>query len=545
MTGMDLNRRRFFSHSAAGAGLFVTGIRDIARAATSKSATATPVVETTNGKIRGVLQDRIHTFKAIPYGGPTTGAARFLPPSKPQPWTGVRDTVELGPQCVQARAGHLVPEYEVMQYEGPMSEDCLALNVWAQGLKDGHKRPVMVYLHGGGVANGSSGDAVYDGHNLAAKHDVVMVSINHRLNVFGWLYLAEIGGEKYAQARNASVLDMVAALEWVRDNIANFGGDPNNVTIFGQSGGGTKVSTLLGTAPAKGLFHRAIAQSGSEVKGVSRSDATETALAMLAKFGLKRDQIDELQKIPAMQLAEATIAPRKPGEPALRLAPVVDGRVIPADPFDPVATEISANIPLMIGSTETEVTWFANQNYDPLDEAGLRRRVKETLRVDDAAADNLIAVYRKNRPKASNLDLYLIVATDASNFRTGTDTEAERKAALGKAAVYKYYFQWYSPVRGGQLRAMHTMELPFVFQNIEIAKSEVGTGPELQPLADKMSPAWVAFARSGNPSHKGLPHWPAFTPDQRATMIFNNECKVVNDPFHEEKAALKTIGHIG
>jgi len=545
MTGMDINRRRFLNQSAVGAGLLVSGTLSGARGASSKPGSATPVVETTAGKIRGVVQDRVHTFKGVPYGASTAGAARFMPPAKPQPWTGVRDTLELGPRCPQARAGGLVPEYGVMEYNGPMSEDCLSLNVWTQGLKDSRKRPVMVYLHGGGVTNGSSGDAVYDGHNLAAKHDVVMVSINHRLNVFGWLYLADIGGEKYFRASNASVLDMVAALEWVRDNITNFGGDPNNVTIFGQSGGGTKVSTLLGTAPAKGLFHRAIAQSGSEVKGVSRSDASDTAMLILARCGLKANQIDELQKIPMEQLAEATIAPRKPGEPPLRLAPVVDGRIIPADPFDPVATEISANIPLMIGSTETEVTWFTNQNYDPLDEAGLRGRVKETLRVDDAAAENVISVYRKNRPKASNLDLYLLVATDASNFRTGTDTEAERKAALGKAPVYKYYFQWYSPVREGKLRAMHTMDLPFVFDNVGIAKSEVGTGPDLQPLADKMSPAWVAFARSGNPNHKGLPHWPAFKPDQRATMIFNNECKVVNDPFHEEKAAVQAVAHVG
>ena len=546
MSGMDINRRKFLNRSGLAASFIVGGAFSRVRGADAKAGSAgDTVAETTAGKIRGRVQDGVHTFKGVPYGTSTAGAARFMPPSKPQPWTGVRDTLELGPRCPQARGAGLVPEYAVMEYNGPMSEDCLALNVWTLGGKTGHKRPVMVYMHGGGVSNGSSGDALYDGHNLAAKHDVVIVSINHRLNVFGWLYLSDIGGEKYAGASNASVLDMVAALEWVRDNIANFGGDPNNVTIFGQSGGGTKVSTLLGTVPAKGLFHRAIAQSGSEVKGISRNDATQTALAILAKFGLKPNQIDELQKIPMEQLAEATIAPRKPGEPPLRLAPVVDGRIIPADPFDPVATQISADVPLIIGSTETEVTWFANQNYDPLDEAGLRRRVKETLRVNDAAADSVTAVYRKNRPKASNLDLYLLIATDASNFRTGTDTEAERKAALAKAPVYKYYFQWYSPVREGQLRAMHTMDLPFVFDNVEISKSEVGTGPELQPLADKMSPAWVAFARSGNPNHKGLPHWPPYKLDRRATMVFNNECKVVNDPFHEEKAAVKAVTHAG
>ncbi|MEQ1949495.1 MAG: carboxylesterase family protein, partial [Bryobacteraceae bacterium] len=355
----------------------------------------------------------------------------------------------------------------------------------------------------------------------------------------GWLYLEEIGGAKWAEAGNAGIRDMVLALEWVRDNIANFGGNPNNVTIFGQSGGGTKVSTLLGTAPAKGLYHRAIAQSGSNVKGVTRSEAGQTALLVLAKLGLSPNQLDELQNVPFQRFLDVLNAPRQPNEPPMRLAPVVDGKVIPADPFDPVASGLSADIPLIIGSTETEVTWNRNQSYDPLDDAALRARVKQTLRTDDASADRIIAVYKKNRPKASNLDVFLIIATDVSNFRTGTDIEAERKAALGKAAVYKYYFQWYSPVRGGALRSMHTMDLPFVFDNVEISKTEIGTGSDLQPLADKMSAAWVSFARTGNPNHKGLPNWPAYASDKRATMVFNKECKVVNDPYREEKAAIE------
>jgi para-nitrobenzyl esterase len=269
---------------------------------------------------------------------------------------------------------------------------------------------------------------------------------------------------------------------------------------------------------------------------VPRSDATETAQMILKKLNLDKGRVEALQNISTQQLLDLTAA-----NPALRLTPVVDGSTLPAHPFDPAATGISADIPLMIGSTETEVTWNPNTNYDPLDDTALRDRVKQTLRVDEAAADQVIAVYRKGRPKAGNLDLYLILASDASNFRTGTDTEAERKAALGKASVYKYYFRWYSPVREGKLRSMHTMDIPFVFENVLIAKTEIGEGRELYPLAEKMSGAWVAFARTGNPNHKGLANWPAFAPDRRATMIFNNECKVVNDPYHGEKAAIRAV----
>ena len=394
----------------------------------------------------------------------------------------------------------------------------------------------MVWFHGGGYSAGSANWAMYDGGNLSAKHDVVVVTVNHRLNVFGYLYLAELGGDKYARAGNVGMLDIVASLEWVRDNIAAFGGDPGNVTVFGQSGGGGKVSTLLAMPAAKGLFHRAIAMSGSNVKGIPRDRATQGAEAFMAKLGLKRDRLDELQKLPQAQLLAAMRE-----VPGLQLGPVVDGRTLPSGPFDPVAPAITANVPLMIGSTETEVTWNNSVSFEPLDDVALHTRVKQNLRIDDGAADHLITVYKKGRPRASNLDLFFIISTDASNFRTGTDTEAERKAALGPAPVYKYYFQWYSPVREGKLRSYHTLDIPFVFENVDIAQSMVGSGPERYPLADKMSGAWVAFARSGNPNHKDIPQWEPFTEAQRATLIFNNECKAVNDPFREERLVRKEL----
>jgi para-nitrobenzyl esterase len=276
--------------------------------------------------------------------------------------------------------------------------------------------------------------------------------------------------------------------------------------------------------------------SGSNVKGVPRDRATRGAEAFLARLGLKPNQVDELQKLPPAQLLAAMR-----GVQGLQLSPVVDGHTLPGGPFDPTAPALTASVPLMIGSTETEVTWNNSVTFDPLDDAALHNRIRQGLRVDDAAADRLIAVYKKGRPQAGNLDLFFIMSTDASNFRTGTDTEADRKAALGKAPVYKYYFQWYSPVREGKLRSYHTLDIPFVFENVDIAQSMVGSGAERFPLAARMSGAWAAFARSGNPNHKGIPKWEPFTESLRATMVFNNECKAVNDPYREERLARKEL----
>jgi para-nitrobenzyl esterase len=372
---------------------------------------------------------------------------------------------------------------------------------------------------------------MYDGGNMARKHDTVNVTINHRLNSFGFLYLADVGGEKYAHASNCGILDAVAALEWVRDNIANFGGDPNNVTIFGQSGGAGKVSTLLAMPSAKGLFHRAIIQSGSNVRGVSRADATKTAETLMAKLGVKT--ADELQAVPMDQLVAATLGTR-----GLRLGPVVDGTTLPGDPFDPTAPALSAEIPLLIGSVEFEVNFFPTTKLDPIDDTELHAAVKQATRADDAKVDQLIGVYRKGRPKASDIDLSQIIASDG--FRSPVITEGERKSAQA-APVYMYYFTWKSPVRDGKLKAFHTLEIPFTIENVDEAKSMTGTGADRYPLQEKMSGAWAAFARTGNPNHKGLPKWPEFKTGERATMILDNQCKVVNDPHGQERLALAEI----
>jgi para-nitrobenzyl esterase len=537
-----MNRRTFISTSAMTATAVWLDGRDLCALAAKGTPGAT--VETTAGKIRGLALDKIQAFKGVPYGASTAGSRRFLPPIKVQAWTGVRDTFEIGPRSPLVDS-NLVPEWTPLNLREPMGEDCLNLNLWTPSATKGGKRPVMVWLHGGGYSAGSPNMIPYDGANLVRKHDVVVVGITHRLNVFGFAYLAEIGGEKFADASNQGMKDIILGLEWVRDNIANFGGDPANVTIFGQSGGAGKVSTLLGMPAAQGLFHRAIAQSGSAVTSMPAGAATQSIEALIARVGLKGAQVEQLQQVPMEQLLGA-MAPagggrgRGPGGGGFNAAPVVDGKSIPHNVFDPTATTISQNIPLLIGSTETEVTWNVNTDYTvPADDAALRERVKRTLRSsDDARADQIVATYRKGRPKATNLDLALIIETDASNFRTGTDTQAERKAALGKAPVYVYRFQWYSPVSGGRLRAMHCMDIPFVFENVDISKSVVGDGQDRYALADKMSAAWTSFARTGNPNNKLLPKWDPFTAEKRATMILNNECRAVNDPYRDERLAV-------
>ncbi len=457
-----------------------------------------------------------------------------MPPAKPQPWTEIKETGQVGHRSPQQPGMLEIPEVAATSGQGPMGEDCLVLNVWSNGLKSSRKRPVMFWLHGGGFSSGSGDYSIYDGANMARKRDVVVVTVNHRLNVFGYLYLADIGDPKYADAGNAGHRDIVLALEWVRDNIANFGGDPGNVTIFGQSGGGGKVATLMAMPSAKGLqlFHRAICQSGASIEECQpRQCCTRTTQALLTKLNLKPEQIDQLQNTPFDKLTEAIKGP------GMNFGPVVDGKTLAHDPFDPAAPEESATVPLLIGTVEEEVNFFPATPLDPFEDADLHKRVKQAARnADDATVDHLIAVYKKGRPGKSNVEIYQIIASDAG-FSGGVQTEADRKAAQGKAPVYKYYFTWQSPVREGKLRSYHTLEIPFVTENVDEGKTMTGTGQDRYALSDKMSAAWSAFARTGSPNAKGLPHWPAFTADQRATMIFNDECKLVNDPFKEERLA--------
>jgi para-nitrobenzyl esterase len=562
---MKIDRRSFIGSSTLGAAavmmdgalarVFGQDLRGLAPSA---------IVQTTAGRVRGVVADRISAFYGIPYGASTAGPGRFMPPSKPQPWTGVRDALQYGPRAPQGPSA-LIPEDAAEDRREPAGEDCLRLNVWTPGVGNG-RRPVMVWLHGGGFAQASGSFIIYDGANLARRRDVVVVTLNHRLNVFGFLYLAELGGDAWANASNVGMQDIVVALEWVRDNIAAFGGDPGNVTIFGQSGGGGKVCALLGMPSAKGLFHKAIAMSGAFVNGTPRAEATRSAEALLARLSLKASQLDELQKVSVDQILSAMIQPGQaapsrspegsregrggrgrggPGGGGLNFGPVIDGKTIPAAPFDPVATALSNNIPLLAGSTETEVTFTRGTPLDDMDDAALHGNLRQLLRTEDPEVEKVIAAYRKGRPGISNIDLYLIAASDNS-FREGVLTVAERKADQKQAPVYMYYLTWRSPVRDGKLKAFHTLDIPFVFENVDLATAMTGASQSRYALQDRMSAAWTTFARTGNPNVKGLlPEWPAFDTANRATMFLDNECNVVNDPNGEERLTLKTLRESG
>jgi len=495
-----------------------------------------PIVETTAGKLRGVIQAGTHTFRGVPYGASTAGSNRFMPPRKPEPWAGVREAFENGPTAPQLGGP---PNPLILNHRQPAveGEDCLVMNIFTPGVNDNRKRPVMVWLHGGGFASGAGSAHSFDGNFLARSGDVVVVSVNHRLNIFGHLYLGDVGGDKYADSGNAGLLDVVAVLEWVRDNITHFGGNPANVTLFGQSGGGLKISTLLAMPPAKGLFHKAIIESGALLKGIHRDEANKTTGRILAKLGLQANQVDDLQKLPVDRLLSAIdTRGSAPGSAPLNLAPVVDGRSLPNDPFDPAAPEISADIPLIIGTVNTEGTFFTPPESPlfSLDETGMRTRLAQ--RFGDST-DKLIDLYRKEIPNASPSQIYFLITA----YPSAAITQAERKVAQSKAPVYMYLFTWETPVEGGKRFSPHTVELPFVFNNVVEQPEEVGNGPELQPLADKVSGAWTAFARTGNPSAPGTPKWLAYTANERATMIINKEWKLVNDPRHEVRLIMNSL----
>jgi para-nitrobenzyl esterase len=513
------------------------------------------IVETTAGKVRGFTHNGINAFKGIPYARSTTGGLRFMAPAKPEPWTGVRSALALGPSSPQpfnctslGRRGGWNNDEESFMFDwddGRPSEDCLRVNVWTPGITDSRRRPVLVWIHGGGYSSGSSNELrMYDGESLSRRGDVVVVSLNHRLGVLGYLNLAEYG-EKWANAANAGMLDIVAALEWVRDNIGRFGGDPRSVLIFGQSGGGGKVGTLMGMPSAKGLFQRASIQSGSGVRRPPQDRSPELAAAVLKELGLTKTTVDRLQEFPYERVVEAgLLAQRKlnptPAAPGtgggVNWGPLVDGRVLPEHPWDPKASPLSADVPLLVGTVLNE---FANsiQAGDPtLDEMSIEEAKKRLTAQRGDKAEQVLDTFRRKYPKATPYELFSRIS--AMTARQNAVTQAERKAAQGGAPAYVYWFQWQTPILDGRPRAYHCAELPFVFYNTDRCASMTGGGPDARELGGKIADAWIAFAKSGSPNHKGLPKWPEFTAAQCPTMIFDTTCVVQNAPDEEQRRVL-------
>jgi para-nitrobenzyl esterase len=504
-------------------------------------ASSGPVVETTAGKVAGLANGPVQIFKGIPYGAPTGGDNRFLPPRKPAPWSSVREATQYGPRCPQVPTPGLLPEEAIDLDKSPMSEDCLCLNVWTASLDAAAKRPVMLWLHGGGYVVGSGGNVRYDGSNLARKRDVVVVTINHRLNAFGFLDVSSIGGPEHAGAGNLGMLDIVAALEWVRDNIANFGGDPGNVTVFGESGGGGKVSTLMAMPAARGLFHRAIAQSGTALRAITPEAAAAATRAVLGQLGMGMGGgIEKIRAFPFDQILAALAAVKPP----LGFGPVIDGHVLPRHPFDPDAPAVSADVPFMLGSNLTERTFFGDTPLDPIDDDALLGHVKRYTGLGDGDAARLIATYRNNRAGknhagADNTFIYQLLSADWW-MTANVLTQAERKAKLGRAPAYVYHFQKLTPVRDGKLKVPHAVEITYAFDNIDLSAAMTGTGPDKHALADKVSAAWTAFARTGDPSIPGL-KWEPYAPEHRAVMILDDRPRLEIDPYREERLAISAV----
>jgi para-nitrobenzyl esterase len=535
-----IRRREFVKSSLVGAAALASPLARTLLADDSSS----PIVATKYGQVLGASVDGVCIFKGIHYGANPEGPGRFLPAGPPQSRSETALALNYGnlaPQNLSSATGSDI-RVAMGNIFGPgkVSENCLVLNVWTPSVTRG-RRPAMVWLHGGGYTGGSDGAPTYDGTSLARKQDVVVIGINHRLNVFGYLYLGKIS-EKYADSGNVGMLDCVLALQWVRDNIAHFGGDPNNVTIFGESGGGGKVSVLMAMPPAQDLFHKAIVESGSTLRVSTPDEADAAARKYLAQLKISPEHVDDLQKAPMNDMLAALKA--MTGSNLIRLGPVLDGRSLPRQPFDPDAPAQSAKIPMIIGTNGTESTvllGIGDPSAFTLSEADMRAKLKSYLHVnDDAQLDTLVAVYKKDRPDATPSDIYFAITTDRM-MRINAITQAERKAAQGAAPAYMYIFDWRSPVLGGKLRSPHGIELAFVFDNTDKTTDMNGTGADLAPLAAKMSAAWAAFARTGSPHHPGLPYWPAYDTNTRATMIFNDECKVANDPGHDERLAISAL----
>ncbi|MGA9669609.1 MAG: carboxylesterase family protein [Terracidiphilus sp.] len=519
-----IDRRSFLRCSGVAAGSMVLARKGL-------WAQSAPLATTTAGKVSGALIDGVNVFKAIPYGG-DTAKTRFKAPVAPIPWTDVKECTQFttqAPQLVIARPSG-TGAARGPRDQGVQSEDCLHLNVWTAGLRDHRKRPVLVYFHGGAYNNGSVNNDLYDGTRLVHRGDVVVVTVNHRLNAFGYMYLGDLAPE-YAQSGNAGQLDLILALRWVRDNITEFGGDPSRVLIFGQSGGGAKCAALMATPAAKGLFHRVMTMSGQQIKGASIEIASGRAKTVLEKIGVTPSKNLDAQ-LNALSMEQIQTGAAAVSSDWL---PVVDNVILPRNPFDPDAPALSETVPMILGNVhdETSVAGHGPITWETA-AAVLKSSVSEYL--GPYTAEEVVAKFRELHPDYTAEQVDTAAAT-AFRAWPGQRWEAERRAA--NPASQKHTWVYQMNFAGANGRAMHTIDIPFMFDNIAKAEMQVGSTPEqlaaANALAATMSEMLITYGKTGNPNFDGLPHWPEYDLKNRSTMIWERAPHIENDPRGAER----------
>lgn len=519
-----LLRRRSLLGAAAATGALWCACASRANAMTDTE--IFPVVETAHGRLRGLMSGGIAVFKGVRYGADTTGANRFLPPQPVARWAGVRDATGYGNHAPQMPADRRRAYADLIMYDlqpGAMGEDCLVMNIWTPSASPSGagRRPVMVHLHGGGFYAGSGNSPQFDGEMLARFGDAVVVTLNHRLGSFGFLDLSELGGARYAQSGAAGMLDIVAALGWIQENIAAFGGDPSRVLVFGQSGGGLKTGVLMAMPSARGLFHRAGVMSGSVLRVATPDTARKAAAEFVASLGLGKDPLRQLQAMPMHTLLAAQVAmenaDRARGEAPRAFSPVLDGTAIPRHPFDPDAPAVSAEVPMIVGTTLDERA-YRRVDFNA-DEASLLKFAEARVGAGDEAR-KLVAMYRDEDPSASPYILQARIDTDMT-FRRAANLQAARKAVAGAAPVHTYLWKIPSPAYGGRYGAPHGTDIGPSLHDIRHGLN--GPSAESVRLAGQLAGAWVAFAATGDPDNARTPNWPAYTLARRSTLVFEGD----------------------
>lgn len=519
-----MDRRCFLGSAVAGSSV-------LAFSRTISAQTASPVAATKYGRVRGYLDQGINVFKGIRYGADTS-IRRFMAPLSPDKWTDIKDSTEYGASSPQSGRG-----------TDKQSEDCLFLNIFTPSLRDGGKRSVMFYIHGGAYSGGSGSSPLYDGVNLCKRGNVVVVSINHRLNAFGYLYLARFGGVEFADSGNAGQLDIILALQWVKENIAEFGGDPNRVMVFGQSGGGAKIATMMAMPAARGLFHRAATMSGQQVTACGALNGTLRAKAILDALKLKPEHTQEIRTMPFQKIVDV-LNTKDPVLPfgGVNFAPALDEKNLLRHPFYPDAPAQSSSIPMIIGNTHDETRAFlgGDESNFTVTWEQLPEKLIPNMRVD-IQPEIVIEKYRQLYPKLSASDLLFKITTASRSWR-GAIIEAEERAKSGFSA-YAYQLDWASPREGGKFGAPHASDIQLVFDNIK-KPGATAIGPEAQPMADTMSETFIQFARTGNPNNKKIPTWKPYTMAKRETMVFDIPPHLENDPRGEERKIFMKVPYV-